>query len=155
MIEVQTMTRRHASAICAALFIWLGLPAAAQNGKIYKARLAPVPMDATMAATVSGLGSVTATLNANKLTISGAFDGLKSPATIAQVHKARPGIRGPVVFDLKVTASGTSGTIGGTIDLTPQQAADLDKGWFYVQLHSEKAPDGNLWGWLLPQENRR
>jgi hypothetical protein len=24
-----------------------------------------------------------------------------------------------------------------------------------VQLHSEKAPDGNLWGWILPQENRR
>jgi len=29
---------------------------------------------------------------------------------------------------------------------------DLEKGRFYVQLHSEKAPDGNLWGWLLPQE---
>ena len=24
-----------------------------------------------------------------------------------------------------------------------------------VVLHSEKAPDGNLWGWLLPQESKR
>jgi hypothetical protein len=29
--------------------------------------------------------------------------------------------------------------------------ADLDKGRLYVQLQSEKAPDGNLWGWLMPQ----
>ena len=112
-------------------------------------------MDASMAATVSGLGSVTATLSANKLTINGTFEGLRSPATIAQIHKAKRGIRGPVVFDLKVAPDGTSGTISGTLDMSPQQAADLDKGWFYVQLHSEKAPDGNLWGWLLPQENRR
>src|SRR6266851_4779642 len=115
-------------------------------------------MDASMAATVSGLGSVTATLAASKLTIAGTFDGLKSPATIAQVHKAQRGIRGPAVFDLKVVVSGATGTggmIGGTMDMTPQQAADLDKGWFYVQLHSEKAPDGNLWGWLVPQETRR
>ena len=33
--------------------------------------------------------------------------------------------------------------------------ADLEKGRLYVQLHSEKAPDGNLWGWLTPQENKR
>jgi hypothetical protein len=41
----------------------------------------PVPMDATMATAVSGLGSVTATLSANTLTITGTFGGLKSPAT--------------------------------------------------------------------------
>jgi hypothetical protein len=25
----------------------------------------------------------------------------------------------------------------------------LKAGRFYIQLHSERAPDGNLWGWLL------
>jgi hypothetical protein len=25
----------------------------------------------------------------------------------------------------------------------------LRKGMVYVQIHSEGAPDGNLWGWLL------
>lgn len=159
------MTRRFAARFAAVTLaavlmtagaaVFFAVPAGAQSGKTYKARLSPVPMDASMAATVSGLGSATATLNGSKLTITGTFDGLRSPATIAQVHKAQPGVRGPVAFDLKVVATGTSGTISGTIDMTPQQAADLDKGWFYIQLHSEKAPDGNLWGWLLPQENRR
>lgn len=131
----------------------------AQSGKTYKARLAPVPMTTAMASTVAGLGTISLVLSGTKATLTGSFDGLKSPATIAQIHKAPRGIRGPVVekLDLKVTnnANGTSGTIAGTLDLTPQQVADLEKGWFYVQLHSEKAPEGNLWGWLLLQENRR
>jgi len=149
------MTKRAGAAICA---IALGVAAVsidAQGGKTYKARLSPVPMDASMAATVSGLGSATATLTGTTLTITGTFDGLKSPATMAQIHKAQRGVRGPAVFDLKVTPKGLGGTLAATITLTPQQAADLDKGWLYIQLHSEKAPDGNLWGWLLPQENRR
>ena len=111
-----------------------------------------------MQATVAGAGSVSAVLTGTKLSISGTFEGLRSPATIAQVHKAPiRGVRGPVVFDLAVSkaSNGTSGTVSGSLDLTPLQLADLEKGRLYVQLHSEKAPDGNLWGWLLLQENRR
>ncbi len=29
------------------------------------------------------------------------------------------------------------------------QAPMFKKGNFYVQIHSEKAPAGNLWGWLV------
>jgi hypothetical protein len=130
-------------------------PAAAQGGKSFKARLAPVPMDLTMAATVAGSGSLTASLSGSKLTIAGNFDGLKSPATIAQLHRSPAmGVRGPNIGDLTVS-KGTSGTISGTVELTAAQLADLERRHLYVQLHSEKAPDGNLWGWLVPQENRR
>jgi CHRD domain-containing protein len=125
---------------------------AAQTPRAFKARLSPVPIDLTMQATVAGRGSVTATLAGSKLSINGTFDGLKSPATIAQVHKGPvAGVRGAVVFDL-TASKGTSGTITGSIDLTPAQVADLEKGRLYVQLHSEKAPDGNLWGWLFPEK---
>lgn len=130
----------------------------AQQPKTFKARLSPVPIDLAMAATIAGSGSVTAILTGAKLSINGTFDGLRSAATIAQVHKSPVrGVRGPVVFNLDVSnaADPVSGTISGTFDLTPLQIADLEKGRLYVQLHSEKAPDGNLWGWLLVQENRR
>ena len=127
----------------------------AQTGKSFKARLAPVPIDGAMQATVSGLGAATAVLSGTKLTVTGTFEGLRSPATIAQVHKSPiRGMRGPVVFDLTASA-GTSGTIAASVDLTPAQIADLEKGRLYVQIHSEKAPDGNLWGWLLPVEVKR
>jgi hypothetical protein len=129
----------------------------AQSTKTFRARLSPVPMTTAMASTIAGLGSATGVLTGNKLVITGTFDGLRTPATIAQIHRAPRGIRGPVVLDLKVSnnPNGISGTISGSLDLTPQQVADLEKGWLYIQLHSEKAPEGNLWGWLLVQENRR
>ncbi len=120
-----------------------------QSTRNYKARLSPVPVDIAMMANITGSGSATAVLADNKLTITGTFDGLKSPATIAQVHKGPvTGVRGPVVFDLVVTGT-TSGTIKGTLTLTPVQIADLDKRRLYIQIHSEKAPEGNLWGWLF------
>jgi hypothetical protein len=146
------MKRILTTLTCAAA---LAAVVSAQGAKTYKARLAPVPMDTAMAATVAGLGSATATLSGTTLTVTGTFDGLKSPATIAQLHKAPRGVRGPVVGDLKVTPNGTGGTISGTVTLKAQDAADFDKAWFYIQLHSEKAPDGNLWGWLMPQETKK
>jgi len=129
----------------------------AQSPKTFKARLAPVPIDISMQATVAGSGSITAVLAGSKLQFTGAFDGLKSPATIAQVRKSPVrGVRGPVVFDLTVAKTdASSGTLSGAVDLTPAQREDLEKGRLYVQLHSEKAPDGNLWGWLMPQETKR
>jgi hypothetical protein len=140
----------------AALAVLVALPAsaAAQTAKTFRARLSPVPMDLTMASTIAGSGSVTATLNGSKLTISGTFEGLKSPATIAQLHKGQRGVRGEPILDLTATKA-TTGTITASLDLTPQQVQDLQQSRLYVQLHSEKAPDGNLWGWLLPQETKR
>jgi len=125
----------------------------AQAAKTYRTRLSPVPMDVAMATTVAGSGSVTAVLNGTKLTVNGTFEGLKSPATVARLHKAQRGVRGPAILDLQVT-SGMSGTISGVLELTPQQIQDLQSSRLYVQVHSEKAPDGNLWGWLMPQETK-
>jgi hypothetical protein len=130
----------------------------AQSAKTFKARLSPVPLDVAMQATVAGTGSISAVLTGMKLAVTGTFEGLRSPATIAQVHKGPVrGVRGPVAFELTVSkaADGTSGTLAGTIELTSIQLADLEKGRLYIQVHSEKAPEGNLWGWLLPQETRR
>jgi len=149
---------RHVKWLLLPLFFCVGIALpTAQSSKTFKGRIAPVPIDVSMQATIAGTGSVTAVLTGAKLSIAGTFDGLKSPAKIAQMHKSPVrGVRGPVVFDLTVTKSdAASGTLSGTFDLTPLQIADLEKGRLYVQLHSEKAPDGNLWGWLSPQENKR
>jgi hypothetical protein len=137
---------------------FLGMAAlSAQPPRTFRARLSPVPIDVSMQATVAGSGSVSAVLTGTRLAITGTFDGLKSPGTIAQIHKGPArGVRGPNVLDLTVAKTdGVSGTISGSFTLTAIQVADLEKGRLYVQLHSEKAPDGNLWGWLLPQENKR
>jgi hypothetical protein len=135
-----------------AVVLLCGVSLGAQGTRTFKTRLAPVPIDVAMQATIAGTGSVTATLSGSKLTITGSFEGLRSAATIAKIRKSPVrGVRGPEVFDLTV-ATGTSGTISGTFELNPQQLADLQGGRLYVQVHSEKAPDGNLWGWLTERK---
>jgi hypothetical protein len=141
--------RSSSTAACAAALLLVAAISQAQTSKIFKTRLAPVPIDLPMAATVTGSGSLTASLEGNKLTFSGTFGGLTGRATIAQVHKGPvAGVRGPVLFDLTVTHA-TNGTISGSVELSPTQLVDLEKRRLYVQIHSEKAPDGNLWGWLF------
>ena len=127
---------------------WATAQSGQRPGETFKARLSVVPIDVTMQSTVAGLGSATAVLTGNKLTISGSFDGLRSPATVARVHRGPKGIPGPAVFDLTISKA-TSGTLSGSLELTPAQIEDLRNGRFYVQISSERAPDGNLWGWLL------
>jgi hypothetical protein len=56
-----------------------------------------------------------------------------------------------VIGDLTVTKA-ASGTLAGSLTLTPQQIEDLRAGKLYSQVHSEKGvePDGStLWGWLV------
>jgi hypothetical protein len=121
----------------------------------YRARLSPVPLDIAMQATIAGSGTVTASLKGTMLTLTGTFSGLRTPATVARVHRGpKTAMRGPAIGDLTATAA-TSGTITGSIELTTAQAADLAAGRLYVQLHSEKAPEGNLWGWLLASETKK
>ena len=129
--------------------IGLGLVWAAATEEKFHTRLAPVSMDATMRATVAGTGSTTATLSGTKLAVSGTFEGLVSPATTANLRLSRvAGVRGPAVFDLTVTHA-TNGSVSGSVDLSSDQVDALRKGRFYIQIQSEKAPDGNLWGWLM------
>jgi hypothetical protein len=146
------LRRRTAAVALAFAFVWLALSAAAQSSENFKARLAPVPLEASMRATVAGTGSATAVLTGTKLSVSGTFSGLKSPATTARVYQGQViGVRGSSIFDLTVTpaASGSiSGSFSGSFDLTAAQAESLRQGKFYIQIDSEKARDGNLWGWL-------
>jgi hypothetical protein len=131
------------------VFCLLSVVVSAQGSRAFRTRLSPVPIDLTMQATVSGSGTVTATLTGSKLVVTGTFDGLKSPATSAGIHRSPArGVRGPEALTLTATPA-ASGSINGTFELTPAQITDLQSGRLYVQLHSEKAPDGNLWGWLL------
>ena len=125
----------------------LGFVAAAQES--YKVRLRPVPIEASTAANTTGAGEATATLAGSRLALRGNFSGLKGAATVARLHQgAVMGVRGPAFADVVVT-SGTDGTLSGEVTLTDRQVEALRQGHVYVQIHSEAAPEGNLWGWLL------
>jgi hypothetical protein len=136
--------------LVAVVFVWLAPRGAAQNQQKFRVRLATVPMDGGMRDAVAGAGAASAVLAGTRLTINGTFGGLRSPGTAARLHSGpATGVRGPSVAELTVSRA-TSGTISGSLDLTPVQVQSLQKGRLYIQVSSEKAPDGNLWGWILP-----
>ena len=133
---------------CLALALLSAL-AMAQAPTVFKTRLAPVAHEMSELDRIGGIGQATASLAGTKLTVSGTFEGLKSPATVAQIHRGSvAGVRGPSIFDLTVDKA-TSGKISGSFSLDADQTDSLRKGRLYIQIHSEKAPDGNLWGWLM------
>ena len=145
------MTRCSVTALALAVVVVSSVQAQTTQ---YRARLSVVPIDVAMQSTIAGSGSVTATLKGSSLTINGTFAGLRTAATVARVHRSpRTAMRGVPIGDLTVSGE-TSGTISGSIELSKEQIDDLAAGRLYVQLHSQKAPDGNLWGWLLAAEKK-
>ena len=116
----------------------------------FDTRLSPSPLTDGTRINITGEGQALVEWDGNILSVSGNFSGLASNATTAVIYDGLGiGIPGPKAFDLSVT-QGTSGMIWGSLTLTRKQLADLRAGHFYVQINSQKAPDGNLTGWLLP-----
>jgi hypothetical protein len=123
----------------------------------YRASLGPMPLDDETKAVIAGRGDVTAELEGRVLTLKGRFRGLPSAAIRASVFESPyMGVPGKQVLELQVTA-GTSGTVSGRFALNGDQAKALRTGRLYVQVDSEKAPPGyvwgpkgTLWGWLFP-----
>ena len=56
---------------------------------------------------------------------------------------------GPAIADLMLSGQ-SDGSVSGSVSLSSAQLKALKQGHVYIQINSQKAPDGNLWGWLLP-----
>jgi len=132
--------------ICAAAALISAAPAFAAG---YEAQLDPTPFDAsTRADVIESIGSVTATLDGNTLTVQGKFSNFTSPATGGSFRIGlAKGVPGDAIGSLTVERA-RQGSFSGTIKLTSAQVAALKKEALYVRIDSEKAPDGNVQGWL-------
>jgi hypothetical protein len=136
--------------LCLALLVLAPAWGAAAAGEDFETRLSPSPLTDGTRINVTGEGRAQVSLDGRKLSVSGNFHGLASPATTAELYDgAGIAVPGPKAFDLTV-APDVTGAISGTLTLTAKQAAELRHGHFYVQINSQKAPNGNLTGWLLP-----
>jgi hypothetical protein len=136
------------SGICVFALLWAAAPALAAEQ--FETRLSPSPLTDGTRINIAGEGRARAELDGNRLTVSADFHGLANGATTAELYEGPGiGIPGAKAFDLTVT-QGTSGTVSGNVTLTSKQVAAVQHGHFYVQVNSQKAPNGNLAGWLLP-----
>ena len=115
----------------------------------YDAELDPVPFDpSNRAIVINSIGDASATLEGSTLTVKGNFSNFTSPATGGSVRIGlAKGVPGDAIGS--VTADhATSGHFSGTVKLNSEQIAALKKQAIYVRIDSEKAPDGNVQGWL-------
>lgn len=134
-------------ALCMALLV---AAAGAQDAERYGERLSRMPVDLRTTSAISGTGSVAAELTGNALTVAVRFDGLSSGVTAAHVHNAPVARRGGVAFAIDVGGTtGTAGEIVDTVTLTDDQLTELRGERYYVQIHTENNPGGELRGWLL------
>ncbi|MEO8300228.1 MAG: CHRD domain-containing protein [Rhizomicrobium sp.] len=132
--------------MCVATALLLATPVFAAG---YEAGLDPTPFDATNRADViESIGTLTATLDGSMLTVRGTFSNFTSPATGGSFRIGlAKGVPGDAIGSLTVDHA-RLGSFSGTIKLTSAQMAALKNEALYVRIDSEKAPDGNVQGWL-------
>jgi hypothetical protein len=119
-------------------------------GAEFDFRLMPGPRLVGTRADMSGSGQVHARLEGKVLTLQGTYQGLLGKPTDTHLAMGSlPGVRGPTIDSL----SGSDGTIKGRVTLNARQLAAFRKGGLYVEIDSAEAPDGDLWGWVLPPSN--
>lgn len=97
-------------------------------------------------------GKASAVLNGDTLTVVGDFQNLGSPlfpvsGSAAHVHSAMIDASGPIIFPLDVVSSNQrSGTFSGSKELSPDEKTQFGEGLFYVNVHSELYPNGEIRG---------
>jgi CHRD domain len=137
--------------------LWAGLavgPALAASAQ-FAGEFDPMPQDNSTRANMVGEGRATVTLSGNTLAVHGEFSGLSSPATGAHLNMGLAmGVPGKEIGTLEATKD-LHGAISGTVKLTAEAISALKKGALYVQLDSEKSPEGNSWAWLEAPDAER
>ncbi len=100
----------------------------------------PIPGNGSSA---TGFVSVLLDKTNLKVYVSGNFSGLTANATAGHLHQGIVGVAGPIIVPLSVTAS-TSGTITGSLTVSPGFADSMIRGYTYANIHNPIYPGGEV-----------
>jgi uncharacterized protein (TIGR03118 family) len=98
--------------------------------------------------TATGTGSLT--LIGNQVLYAVSYSGLAGAATGAHIHGPADATQPAPILVFLNTPSGTSGSISGTVSLTPAELADLLAGMTYINIHSTVHQGGEIRGQITP-----
>ena len=102
----------------------------------------------------SGTADITYDPATRVVTWNISYSGLSSPTTMAHFHgPAKAGQNAPPVIWLSTQGSTPANPITGTATLTPDQAQQFQAGEWYVNVHTQSHPAGEIRGQVLPPKS--
>jgi hypothetical protein len=145
-----TFSRRNwATAACFTAVIWTGVSQADPASftvPLSGAEEMPLVQTAGSGAAELTYDSTTRTL---KWVVT--YSGLSGPAVMAHIHgPAARGGKAPVVLWLSKQGSPAESPITGQATLTPEQAEQFAAGQWYVNVHTQANPGGEIRGQAIP-----
>jgi CHRD domain len=88
------------------------------------------------------------------LTWTVTYGGLSGPATMAHIHgPAMQGKNAPPVIWLSEKGAAVSSPIKGQVTLTPEQAQQMMGGEWYINVHTQANPSGEIRGQVMPPKS--
>jgi CHRD domain-containing protein len=102
----------------------------------------------------TGTADLTYDPGTRMLTWNVTYSGLSGPATMAHVHgPAAQGKNGPPVIWLSEKGAAVGNPIKGEATLTPEQAQQMMAGDWYINVHTQANPGGEIRGQVMPPKS--
>ena len=102
----------------------------------------------------SGTADLTYDPATRMLTWTVSYAGLSGPATMAHLHgPATQGKNAPPVIWLTEKGAAVSSPIKGQATLTPEQAQQMMGGEWYINVHTQANPNGEIRGQVTPPKS--
>jgi hypothetical protein len=135
---------------------YVNIHTANNTGGEIRGQLVPLQLRATLdgasevpAVATSATGTASLTMIGNQVSYVVSYSGLAGSATGCHIHgPADPTQPAPILVPLN-TPTGTSGSIAGTISLTPAQLANVLAGLTYINIHSTAHTGGEIRGQII------
>jgi hypothetical protein len=151
---VTTMNRRAALIAFSTLLVSAGTGAAWAASTSFKVPLTGAESVPVVDTRGSGTADITYDPATRVVTWNISYSGLSSPTTMAHFHgPAKAGKNAPPVIWLSTQGSTPANPITGTATLTPDQAQQFLAGEWYVNVHTQSHPAGEIRGQVLPPKS--
>ena len=145
---------RRTLIVVSALLFFAGTGVAGAASTSFKVALTGAQCVPAVDTSGSGTADITYDPATRVVTWNISYSGLSSPTTMAHFHgPAKAGENAPPVIWLSTQGSAPANPITGTATLTPDQAQQFLAGQWYVNVHSQSHPAGEIRGQVIPPKS--
>jgi hypothetical protein len=151
---MKAIKRQRALIPCFILLCFVGVAPVRADPTSFKVPLTGSECVPPIDTTGSGTAELTFDPATRVVTWSITYGGLSSPSTMAHFHgPAKQGQNAPPVIWLSTQGSPPANPMTGTATLTPEQAKQFTAGEWYVNVHSQSHPAGEIRGQVIPPKS--